>query len=863
MTINTQYIQRTKSSEVKVPKFKFEDYEYKSTFDFKVDAPKDNYSTKTLWDEDTKAILMASMKKMGISNYSPSMLKNDNVAIQKAQSHLIDMLKYFEGDKNYYYEAFTTPYQDKFGSWTHGFGVLGKNKVSQKQAYADMCKKLEQASKEVKTVLNKRIGEGTYEALPNSIKEALIDLCYNKGLPKISQNSSLMQSIKDKDYSGIIKNSVYLYSGKSGAEKVEEPGLYLRSFNRMILGAKDLKGKELEGAKTEIENVYKRAKACYAKRGQSTIALDKMYEQYKTGNISSASISAESYKFKVDEKFRGKGLFSIAQSLYKELDNNEIEFKDFYKKIQVLNNEPDSVEVGQELKVPVMKGISKLAKAESKPAAVKKANVAKTEAPKEEKVGFWGKVKNFFKSIGSGIKKVWNKFFGSKKEEVEDESCLTPFQKVLKHGKYSQIGDVQVISYDYTIKKGDNLWNLSKNYGTSIEILKNDNKIEDENKINIDAHINIQKLGYKVQKGDNLYQISKKFGLSIEMLKDVNNIDDANQIKADETIELPGYLYEVKQGDKLEDIAKSVDVDVNVLKQINKLNSNTIKKGQKLVIVYNNADFGVSSKQKTVTVDKKTNTTTETIDMSLEKSLKNRPLLQKKVIVNGQVQATRQVFKPTKSGKLSGKTIIVNAGHGYSQAGIDCGVTGRDNTDSEWLLNYDNAMKLKDQLCAQGAKVIFLQGKKRLIKEEVANVAKNKADMFISVHVNSGCDNVKDRTQIYPRKQNISETMQKKCFRLAGIMEKNLDNWIPKHEKISSSEAFINSTSKKQDYAQVSLNDERTNVLEAPMNKQGIPGVIWEVAFMSSAKGRARMKDPAIMKNYAEVMTQSVIEYFN
>ena len=47
------------------------------------------------------------------------------------------------------------------------------------------------------------------------------------------------------------------------------------------------------------------------------------------------------------------------------------------------------------------------------------------------------------------------------------------------------------------------------------------------------------------------------------------------------------------------------------------------------------------------------------------------------------------------------------------------------------------------------------------------------------------------------------------------------------------------------------------------MNKQGIPGVIWEVAFMSSAKGRNRMKNPATMKNYAELMTQSVIEYFN
>lgn len=37
---------------------------------------------------------------------------------------------------------------------------------------------------EVKNLLNRRIGKGTYDALPNSIKEALIDLNYNKGLSK-------------------------------------------------------------------------------------------------------------------------------------------------------------------------------------------------------------------------------------------------------------------------------------------------------------------------------------------------------------------------------------------------------------------------------------------------------------------------------------------------------------------------------------------------------------------------------------------------------------------------------------------------------------------------------------------------------
>ena len=859
------YIQKmndVKTSEVKVPKFNFQDYEYKSTFNFETAAPRDNYSVKQLWDEDTKAVLMNATRQMGISNYSPSKLTDDNIAIAKAQTHLIDMLKYFEGDRNYYYEAYTTPYQDKFKNWTYGFGELGKKKVTQKQAYEGLCKKLEQSSKEVKNVLNKRIANGTYEALPNSIKEVLIDLCYNKGLPKITQNAALMQAIKSKDYSGVIKNSVYLYSGKSGAEKKEEPGLYTRSLNRMILGTKDLQGKELQESKQEIENVYKRAKACFAANNQSTMALDKIYEQYKTGKISAVPISAESYKVKVEEKFKGKGLFAIAQSLYKELGTTTISFKDFYKQIKDLNNEPDSVEVGQELKIPAIKEAAKLVKTEKTEAANKKVEVNNAEqkesVEKEEKSSIWKRIGNgivnFFKSIGN-----WFKNLFSKKEEVEeDDSCKTPFQRLLKKAQIKEMGELSVISYDYTVKQGDNLWKLAKEYDTNVDRLTNDNKITDASKIKIDQHINIQKLGYKVKKGDNLFQISKKFGLTVEMLKDLNNIEDVNQIKADEMIEIPGFIYETKDGDSLEKIAKQMEVSVDDLKKINNMSTDEIKAGQKLIVVYNDSDYSVAANKKKVTVDKATNTTTEVVDMSSNKKLKNRPLLQEKRRVNGQVEATRHVFEPTGKGKLSGKTIIVNAGHGYSQAGTDAGTTGIDNVEDEWLHNYDNAIRLTNRLCRQGAKVIFLQGGVNIIGKEIEK-KENKADLFISVHVNACETPTQDRTQVYFSKNHLDIT--KKSEKLAQMMERNFDNWIPKHEKISAKDKFTNPATKKQDYAQ--SDSANYLVLRESEKKQNIPAVLWETAFMISPKGRERLTNPKLMDSYSDLMTKSVVEYFS
>ncbi len=859
------YIQKmndVKTSDVKVPKFNFQDYEYKSTFNFATAAPSDNYSVQQLWDEETKSVLMNATKQMGISNYSPSKLTDDNIAIAKAQTHLIDMLKYFEGDRNYYYEAYTTPYQDKFKNWTHGFGELGKKKVTQEQAYEGMCKKLEQASKEVKNVLNKRIANGTYEALPNSIKEVLIDLCYNKGLPKITQNAALMQAIKSKDYSGVIKNSVYLYSGKSGAEKKEEPGLYTRSLNRMILGTKDLQGRELEESKQEIEQIYKRAKACFAANNQSTMALDKIYEQYKTGKISAVPISAESYKVKVEEKFKGKGLFAIAQSLYKELGTTTISFKDFYKQIKDLNNEPDSVEVGQELKIPAIKEAAKLVKTEKTEVANKKVEVNNAEqkesVEKEEKSSIWKRIGNgivnFFKSIGN-----WFKNLFSKKEEVEeDDSCKTPFQRLLKKAQIKEMGELSVISYDYTVKQGDNLWKLAKEYDTNVDRLTNDNKITDASKIKIDQHINIQKLGYKVKKGDNLFQISKKFGLTVEMLKDLNNIEDVNQIKADEMIEIPGFIYETKEGDSLEKIAKQMEVSVDDLKKINNMSTDEIKAGQKLIVVYNDSDYSVAANKKKVTVDKATNTTTEVVDMSSNKKLKNRPLLQEKRRVNGQVEATRHVFEPTGKGKLSGKTIIVNAGHGYSQAGTDAGTTGIGNVEDEWLHNYDNAIRLTNRLCRQGAKVIFLQGGVNIIGKEIEK-KENKADLFISVHVNACETPTQDRTQIYFSKNHLDIT--KKSEKLAQMMERNFDNWIPKHEKISAKEKFINPSTKKQDYAQ--SDSANYLVLRESEKKQNIPAVLWETAFMISPKGRERLTNPKLMDSYSDLMTKSVVEYFS
>ena len=84
----------------------------------------------------------------------------------------------------------------------------------------------------------------------------------------------------------------------------------------------------------------------------------------------------------------------------------------------------------------------------------------------------------------------------------------------------------------YEVKKGDSLWQISKNYGLTVPEL-----IEINNLSNLTLQIgqkllvpkpeeNEEQQEYIVQKGDTLWSIAKKFGISVDELKSLNNIEN-------------------------------------------------------------------------------------------------------------------------------------------------------------------------------------------------------------------------------------------------------------------------------------------------------------------------------------------------
>ena len=105
--------------------------------------------------------------------------------------------------------------------------------------------------------------------------------------------------------------------------------------------------------------------------------------------------------------------------------------------------------------------------------------------------------------------------------------------------------------------------------------------------INTDtSEVTNKKNFYKVKKGDNLYDISKKMSLSINDLIKINNINPPFKIHPNQIIYLPPKNYHiVRRNETLYSISRRYDVDRFQLSRANKLKSeNKIAIGQKLVI---------------------------------------------------------------------------------------------------------------------------------------------------------------------------------------------------------------------------------------------------------------------------------------
>ena len=154
----------------------------------------------------------------------------------------------------------------------------------------------------------------------------------------------------------------------------------------------------------------------------------------------------------------------------------------------------------------------------------------------------------------------------------------------------------------YMVQPGDTLYKIASFNNTTVDILKELNNLT-SNTLSIGQQLTLPSkeiievpsttINYTIKSGDTLYGIAKQYNTTVENIKKLNNltsntlsIGNMLKIPTTEIIETPTttITYTVKPGDTLYSIARTYNTSVNNLKELNNLTTNILSVGQTLII---------------------------------------------------------------------------------------------------------------------------------------------------------------------------------------------------------------------------------------------------------------------------------------
>ena len=166
----------------------------------------------------------------------------------------------------------------------------------------------------------------------------------------------------------------------------------------------------------------------------------------------------------------------------------------------------------------------------------------------------------------------------------------------IKAGQILRIAPKSANKAEYTVRKGDTLYNIAKMWGTTAEKLAELNNIKNPDKLEIGRIIKLPYDSgddiYIVKKGDTLFDIAKMYNTTPDAIADLNGIADINSIEPGQILKIPtgDYMtainrYTVRNGDSLWKIAKRFGTTVVDLINLNKLTTpDLIYPGQILIL---------------------------------------------------------------------------------------------------------------------------------------------------------------------------------------------------------------------------------------------------------------------------------------
>lgn len=145
----------------------------------------------------------------------------------------------------------------------------------------------------------------------------------------------------------------------------------------------------------------------------------------------------------------------------------------------------------------------------------------------------------------------------------------------------------------YTVIKGDTLYQIASKFNMTVSELKSlnnltSNTIYPGQVLSVYPSVPVaQTITYVVKKGDTLYTIANNFGTTVDVIKEANALN-TNNIYPYQSLLIPLKFnvgeYLVKKGDTLYSIAKQFNISVETLKALNNLGYDTIYPYQALIV---------------------------------------------------------------------------------------------------------------------------------------------------------------------------------------------------------------------------------------------------------------------------------------
>jgi len=172
----------------------------------------------------------------------------------------------------------------------------------------------------------------------------------------------------------------------------------------------------------------------------------------------------------------------------------------------------------------------------------------------------------------------------------------------------------------YTVKAGDSLWNISRKYGVSVEVIISVNNLKDKDLLSLGQKLEIPGIGggisdsnqkqeptivnYTVVKGDTLWSISQRYDVKMNSIISTNNLKEISRLSIGQKLKLPitnmdiakaeGYdqeaaaeeiIYYVKKGESLWSISREYNVKLEAIIAANSItDASKISAGQQLRI---------------------------------------------------------------------------------------------------------------------------------------------------------------------------------------------------------------------------------------------------------------------------------------